>query len=481
MNLFQRAGRSCLRKPVKSLLLLLAVFFISLLFLAGMASRSANIGARDSTRSAIGAGFLLEINPKDRSRRIEEASKKIAELYPDGQGSYEGYHLKKITVNGGEAWQGWSDNSFESLKMEDIETIAQIDGLDGYNVSTVPTPVKPENFQRIEDEDADQTNDFQGVALIGNRDMSLCDQVLSGNVTVKEGRMITEEDGDACVISRELAEKNNLQVGDKIRFHSIKEEEPVCEARIVGIYQVKERMQPYMSGDTFRSENIIFTDLGFPQKVDQEDPLYEKAYFKAADVDEYDKVKERIKALPIDWMRYDLIDRNGNLDTMAANFNDLEKISDTLLFAVSGAGFLILVLIFVFWIRNRAAEIGIFLALGIGKGRILLQILWEALIVGCLAAALSFLAAPAAANAGADYLAVQQAAQAQLQQEMDQGKVSTDYQAPELTVTGVETRITGGMLIADGVILASLITLSVCGAGILILRRKPRDILSSMS
>ena len=46
MNLFERAGRSCCRKPVRSLLLLLVVCLISLLFLSGMASRSANIGAK---------------------------------------------------------------------------------------------------------------------------------------------------------------------------------------------------------------------------------------------------------------------------------------------------------------------------------------------------------------------------------------------------------------------------------------------------
>ena len=77
MNLFERAVRSCYRKPVKSILLLLVVCIISLLFLSGMASRSANIAVNDSTRQAVGAGFLLEGNPEDRTRRVEEASKKI--------------------------------------------------------------------------------------------------------------------------------------------------------------------------------------------------------------------------------------------------------------------------------------------------------------------------------------------------------------------------------------------------------------------
>ena len=481
MNLFGRAIRSCFRKPVKSLLLLLAVCMISLLFLSGMASRSANIAVKDSTRQAIGAGFLLEYNPANRSRRVDEACQKISELYPDGQGSYDGVHLEKMTVMGSESWMVTTDNSFESLKSDDIEKIAAVEGIADYNITTVPTAVKQANFQRIEDADADQTNDFQGVALIGNRDMSMDANVLSGNVAILEGRMTTKDDTNVCVISEELAEKNQLKVGGYLQFHSVKAEEPVREAAIVGIYQVKERMEPYMSGDTYRSENVIFTDLHFPEKVEQDDPLYEKAYFKAANVDDYDAVKEAIKKTDIHWQWYDLIDNNGNLDTMASNFNDLEKISNTLLLAVAGAGFIILFLIFVFWIKNRTNEIGILLSIGIAKGKILLQILTEALLIGVLALALSFLIAPAVSGAAADYLAGQQAEQAELQDDMDAGKAATDYQAPELTVTDVKTEITSYMLLVDSLSLGVLIVLSACAASVLIFRKNPKDILSEMS
>lgn len=481
MNLFQRAIRSCFRKPVKSLLLLLVVCIISLLFLSGMASRSANIATRDSTRQAIGAGFLLEYNPENRSQRVDEACQKISELYPDGQGSYEGVHLQKLTVMGSESWMITTDNSFESLKLDDVQKIGAVEGIADYNITTVPTAVKQANFERIEDADVDQTNDFQGVALIGNRDMSMDANVLSGNVTIIEGRMTTKDDTNVCVISEELAEKNQLKVGDHLQFHWVKAEEPVQEATIAGIYQVKERMEPYMSGDTYRSENVIFTDLHFPEKVEQDAPLYEKAYFKVANVDDYDAVKDAIKKTDINWKWYDLIDNNGNLDTMATNFNDLEKISNTLLLAVTGASFVIMFLIFIFWIKNRTNEIGILLSIGIAKGRILLQILTEAVLIGAFALALSFLIAPAVSNAAADYLVGQQEQQAELQDDMDSGKVASDYQAPELTVTDVKTEITLTMLLADSLSVCVLIVLSTCAASILIFRRNPKDILSEMS
>ena len=63
-----------------------------------------------------------------------------------------------------------------------------------------------------------------------------------------------------------------------------------------------------MQGDTYRSENVIFTDLYFPQKAEGEtSPLFQRAYFKVGNVDDYDAVKERIKEADIDWQQYDLI------------------------------------------------------------------------------------------------------------------------------------------------------------------------------
>ena len=72
-----------------------------------------------------------------------------------------------------EGWGVSTDNSFESLKLEDIEKIAETEGISDYNITTAPTVVKQENFERIEDPDTDQTNDYGGVTLIGNLDMTM--------------------------------------------------------------------------------------------------------------------------------------------------------------------------------------------------------------------------------------------------------------------------------------------------------------------
>ena len=91
MNFFGLARRSVFRKPVKSILLLLIVFAISTLLLAGVASKNASIEVQDKTRQAIGAGFLLERNAEYRTKRVREYSEKIGN---DKEGSFGGYHYQ---------------------------------------------------------------------------------------------------------------------------------------------------------------------------------------------------------------------------------------------------------------------------------------------------------------------------------------------------------------------------------------------------
>ena len=67
-----------------------------------------------------------------------------------------------------------------------MEKIAAVSGISEYNLTTAVTAVNPVDFSRIED-DVDQSSDLLCVSLIGNKDMALDANVLSGNVTMKDG------------------------------------------------------------------------------------------------------------------------------------------------------------------------------------------------------------------------------------------------------------------------------------------------------
>lgn len=481
MNSIQRAWRSVIRKPIKSLLLLMVIVTVSLFLLCGMASSNASVQTQDTTRQAVGAGLRLEENETNRSKRLTECSKMIGD---GAEGSYGGVHQKKLENAYGTQWQVTTDNSFESLKIADIEKIAATQGIADYNISTGITPVNPVNFDRIEDPDTDQYSDLGGVTLIGLRKMDLDSNVLSGNVTLEDGRMIGINDQNACVISEQLAEKNALSVGDTLQFCDYHDPQNgrVYDAAIIGIYQTKQFMAPLMDGDTFRSENVIFTDLRFPEKAEgcENDPCFQYAYFQVADVDEYDNVKAAVEAVDIDWERYDLIDRNGNMSTMSSNFNDLEKISTLLIIITFAAGFVILFLIFVFWTKNRNHEIGVLLSLGCRKAGILGQFFMEALMIALLSFAITCVFAPMVSKTATSYLVSEQVEQAKIQQDIDADKVSGG-QSAEQTVVGVNVEITDEMLLACGASMIALVGASIGIAGATILRKKPRDILGELS
>ena len=239
-----------------------------------------------------------------------------------------------------------------------------------------------------------------------------------------------------------------------------------------------------MSGDTYRSENTIFTDMSFPEKPSGEEgnPLFRYAIFKVANVDQYDAVKKEIEKVDIDWKRYDLIDSNGNIQSMAENFNNMKQLSEMLLIVVCAASFIIFSLIFLFWMKNRTQEIGIFMALGESKKKIWSQFLWEAMLIAILGLVLSFLISPALSKMTASYMAQQSQSQADEQKEATQNQVFADgYIAPDLEFQTIEIEVTSDMLVKDTIAIGGLLLVSVSVAGIMIMRKKPKEILSEMS
>lgn len=480
MNIIGLSIRSVLRKRAKTILLMLIIFITAVFIFAGWACKSASIQTQNESKQAIGASFRLEENEANRHVRMDKLVKQIGEGVG---GSAGGYHVEQI--ESGE-WFTWTDNDFETLLMEDILKIAEVNGIEAYNVTTANTVVNPVNFERIEDKDVDQSSDQQGVSLRGNLCMELDFDVQKGNIEVKEGRMITSEDTDVCVVSREIADLNGLQVGDILEFNNWKDREAsaIYRAEIVGIYDSVSGITPIMYGDSYRSENIIFTDLSFPEKPEGNEgsPLYQYAAFVVENVDEYETVKKRIQAVDIGWERYDFLDNTGMSDTMAENFGELEKMSSLILILVCIFGIIIICLVFLFWLKGRVHEIGIYLSLGRTKCGIVMQMLLEGILVGCVAFLLAAAVSPVVSGGVAGYLVDYQT---QLQREEEQlnsnmvlnGSLGID----NTEIVGAKVEISGDVVILSGISVLVVIMTAIALACISIMVRKPKEILSRMS
>ena len=479
MNILELSIRCLVRKRAKTILLLSIVFVTACFIYAGWACKSANVQTQTEGKQALGASFRMEENEADRHDRTAEAIEKLG-----GQnGSVDGSHIEQLESGD---WMIWHDNSFETLQMEDIETLAGQEGIAEYNITTANIVVNPVNFVRIEDPDVDQHSDLLGVSLRGNMEMRLDFDVQNGNIEVNEGRMITAEDKDVCVISRELAELNGLTVGDKLEFNDRKERETskVYSAEIVGIYDTVHKITPIMYGDSYRSENIIMTDLRFPEKPQgcEGDPLYQYATFWVENVDEYETVKERIRKADIDWKRYDFLDNTGMSDTMAANFGDLDEMSTIILILVAVSGAVIIFLVFLFWLKGRVHEIGIFLAIGKGKAAIIAQMILEGILIGCVSFTLATVCAPSLSKSVADYLVGYQVQQQEEQRKAEEGMTGGAGVAEyETKVMGVKTEVTGKIVLLSACSILGVILIAVSSSCIFVVVQKPKEILSKMS
>lgn len=248
--------------------------------------------------------------------------------------------------------------------------------------------------------------------------------------------------------------------------------------------QSKQERKSIMYGDSYRPENTIFTDMSFPEKPsgNEGNPFYQYAIFKVQNAGKYDQVKKSVQKANIDWSRYDLIDNNGNIKNMTENFGQMDQMSMGLLLIVSVSGLVILVLVFLFWIKNRTQEIGIMMSLGKCKFEIWVQFLWEAVMISIIGMLLSFAISPIIAETSASYLAKEtQTLRLEQQEQENTGTYIDGYIAPDLKIQDVEVHITKEMVLMDIGMISGILIIAVLVAGITIMKKRPKQILSEMS
>lgn len=479
MSFISRAMKSVLRKPLKSILLFLVIMIMSISMITSYTLKGANVVIQDDAKKSLGASLTLEMNIDNYRQRMVD----IADELGENEGSKDGYWQKK-TENG--SWASGTSNAFASLHKDDIDKLAKVQGVERYNIVTNDTAVNPVNFKRIEDSERDQSYDVGGVHLIGNLVMDMNPYVNQGYIELLEGRYINQDDRDACVISKELADLNHLSLGDSLKFNDCKDKETstVYKAEIVGIYKINQPMPSTISGDTYCSENAIFTDLRFPEKPEgsKGEPLYMKAIFEISSTKDYDEVKKNMKETHIEWSRYDLIDNQGKLESVGSNFDQLESYSDMILKIIFIMGTLLLMLVFFFWIHNRSKEFAILISLGVEKYNIFKQLILEALIIGCLAFMIGVVLSYPLTQNISEYMLKQQQLSIEEKNVLDQGKVSSDEDSHQVQkIEKIQFKMTSTILTKTLIQIIVLETITICIVSIKILKKKPSEILSEMN
>lgn len=356
MNFFKRALKYCARQRLRSLLLLLIFTLLSTTVLIALSSKKAVQHGTKQIKETVGASVRMELDT----------------------GNQDNYGPSEDFGNGafGQTYTG------DFITQEIVDKIAGLPNVVGYNAKDSEGYWgRPKDFKPLPSMVNDPNLSIPYQAVL---DSSLDMKFLNGTYKLEEGRHIRAGDSHAALISKELADKNRLSVGDKITFsadidNAGNKRDSTFE--IVGIF----------SGTEGTAKQAITPD-GIPANcgyvdISAVDEIYDLKGYDYLDVYTYSpeearELLETIKNLP---------EVNGKTFTFAVNTEDFDMVSaplssfgsmvDTAVWTITAIGMLIVVLFLVLWTRSRKKEIAVLLAVGRSKAEIVGQFLTENLFL----------------------------------------------------------------------------------------------------
>ncbi len=433
MSFLKRAFLYCFRQKVKTLILFLVLAIISTFILTGFAIRDASKGATADVQTAIGGKLFLEIdttNQYDMSR--------------DGYGTTYTYNGDYITP-------------------KILNAISDIEGVVDYNSDNprgfwgagVNFKYLPAAFN------LSYTPYGESSAYTAALSSEKSSEFESGRYSLVNGRHIKPEDKYVVMISKELADYNDLSVGDTMTMYCLDSDSNV-DLEIIGIFDGTEGT----SGNGGFSVSDIPANCGyvdyatmfenFGRKIDGytqldiyvEDPVsIQNVYDKVNDLPE---LRGKSLKLSIDTDEYEVV---------AAPLETLQSLVNTIIAIIVIVSFLVLTLLLTLWIRGRKKEIGIYLSIGKSKASIVGQFFVETASVAIAAFAASVFFGGLIAGKASEFLV---------------SRVTAG-------TTTLNVEISAAYLLPVYLIGIAIIAVAVIAASWTVFCLKPRDILSKMS
>ena len=229
---------------------------------------------------------------------------------------------------------------------------------------------------------------FQGV-----RSSDLLKDFQGGTNKIVEGRPITPEDKNKKVvlIEERLAQQNELQVGDKLKIKS-PDEVLTVELEIVGIYKnsditsFEESLPPMM-----HPSNKVYANYDSMKEFNENDTTINEAIYFLKDPESIEDFKAQGKNTTIDFDLFKLDAHDALYKKMVGPIENIASTSKWIVYLVSISGSIILGLIIMLTIKERRKELGILLAIGEKKRKLVGQLLVEVLCVAVLAFGISII------------------------------------------------------------------------------------------
>ena len=186
----------------------------------------------------------------------------------------------------------------------------------------------------------------------------------SGVFTLIKGRHIEKDDREKIIIHEELAQKNNLELNDKIRLelfdlnnNEIKTE---YEYEIIGIFSGK-KQEKYTGMTSDFSENMVFIDYESSQvalnKAENNKVVNKLEIFSDSPKDT-NIVLNKIKEIKIDWSKFNIEKDDDVYEETLESVEGIKHIIKVMTYLIMTGGIIVLSLILILWLRERIYEIG---------------------------------------------------------------------------------------------------------------------------
>jgi putative ABC transport system permease protein len=359
MNLGIRAILYTVRKWKKTLLIFCLLLSITTLVLSGLAIADAQEEQAEEVRGTTGASFTVE---------------------------------RDISTGG---WtSGYSTQEFMTDDM--IKEIAAVDGIAGYDASLITLPRffndKGEAFVTVEN---------FSYYCYGSYNSQYHELFLSGRFELVEGKHITDDMSNGVIISKELADRNNLKVGDTVTgIYYPENNTPAVDMEIVGLFDIvadkDDAVNMYDDSSYYDYSNYVFCSMeaakGLIKGWGEDGDGISEAYYYVSDAAQLDSVIKEVQGISsVNWNNYKITSNDEVYQNISSSLSDTGTLITTLIVVITVVSMVLIILILSMSVRSRKREMGILLAVGIAKPSIILQYILETALIAVVAFPLAYL------------------------------------------------------------------------------------------
>lgn len=413
MNFWQRGLKSVVRRKGRSLILFLVIFILGNVIAGAVSIEQSTKNVEEATKKKMGAIATVELDYE----RLDKEQQKNPEKFENGDW-YKPPTVKEYEAIGHLPYVKYYDYSVSGYTgLNKIKSYTPEDGGVSYGGSY--------KYQQT----------WRGVNRKEIVDLE------EGLIKLVEGATFSEQDiqegRSNILISKEVAELNNLSVGDQVVFDVTgeyypdmmmeggSEANPEAEttgpeiltfdfpATVIGIFSVvkKEASKSTNQNDISNNEwmateqiNTIYAPNKLVQELNRqmgekiwkmpaevtEDNNYYQASYVLNSTDDLEAFRAEGDAL-ISNGYFQIKASSDQYDQVAGGMKKLGKISGYVVWAAVIASLLIISLMVLLFLRDRKHELGIYLALGENRGKIIGQIIVELLLTSALALILALI------------------------------------------------------------------------------------------